>query len=60
LKDISDENDLLQYPVGNSFDRVVIATNGKIDFYRFPSDEEVEKTLYGCFEPITKDQEIED
>ena len=60
LKDISDENNLLQYPAGNSFDKVVVSTNGKIDFYRFPSDEEVEKTLYGCFEPITKDQEIED
>jgi hypothetical protein len=60
LKDISDENNLLQYSNGSSFDRVVIATNGKIDFYRFPSDEEVEKTLYGCFNPITKDQKIEE
>lgn len=60
LKNITDENNLLQYPIGNSFDRVVISTNGKIDFYRFPSDEEVEKTLYGCFEPITKYQKLED
>ena len=60
LVDIADENNLLKYPVGNSFDRVVVATNGKIDFYRFSSDEEAEATLYGCFEPITKDKELED
>lgn len=60
LNDIEDTGSQEKYIVGNSFDRVVITTNGKIDFYRFPSDENQEKSFYGCFEPITKDQELED
>lgn len=60
LKDLEDTGSLEKFVAGNSFDRVVITTNGKIDFYRFPSDENPEKSFYGCFEPITKDQELED
>lgn len=60
LKDLEDNGSLEKFVAGNSFDRVVITTNGKIDFFRFTSDENPEKTFYGCFEPITKDQELED
>lgn len=55
--DISDENGLNTILAGNSFAKVCVYTNGKIEFFRFENDEIAESTLLGCFEPIQKDDE---
>lgn len=60
LKDLDDENHLEKIIAGNSYAKVVITTNGKIEFYRFEGDEAPEKTLIGCFEPIQKDYEVDE
>ena len=57
LKDMQDENELEGILAGNTFAKVVMTTNGKIEFFRFENDEVAEKTLIGCFEPIVKDME---
>lgn len=57
LKDIEDENANEKIVAGNSFDRVVISCNGKIEFFRYPNDEVSEKTLIGVFEPIRLNEE---
>lgn len=59
LKDIADEGNGLSCPEGSLFDRAVVCTNGKIEFFTQSSDDEASLTLLGCFEPITKDQEEE-
>lgn len=60
LKDLNDENELEKIMAGNTYAKVVLTTNGKIEFYRFEGDEYAEKTLIGCFEPIQKDYDLED
>lgn len=60
LVDLEDENQLNVIPAGNSYSKVVVSTNGKINLYRYENDDTPEKTLTGCFEPIQKDFELED
>jgi hypothetical protein len=60
LKDLEDENDLGKIMAGNTYAKVVLTTNGKIEFFRFEGDDYAEKTLIGCFEPIQKDYDLED
>lgn len=60
LVDIEDENKLNRVLVGNNFDKVIVTTNGKIEFFRFEHDTEPEAVLLNCFEHITKDYELDD